>query len=55
VIVTPAEAFVPGREEPPHAVRVCIGAARNRAQLEKGLSIVRSVLQETPGPCLSVL
>ena len=55
VIVTPAEAFVPGREEPPHAVRVCIGAARSRAQLEKGLSIVRSVLQETPGPCLSVL
>src|SRR6185295_4953413 len=23
--VTPSEAFVPGREEPPHAVRVCVG------------------------------
>jgi DNA-binding transcriptional MocR family regulator len=55
VVVTPAEAFVPGREEPPHAVRVCIGAARTRAQLEKGLGIVRSALQETPDPCLSIL
>jgi len=55
VIVTPAEAFVPGREEPPHAVRVCIGAPRSRAQLEKGLGIVRSVLQETPDPCLSIV
>ena len=24
VAVTPAEAFVPGREEPPHAVRICV-------------------------------
>jgi DNA-binding transcriptional MocR family regulator len=55
VIVTPAEAFVPGREEPPHAVRVCIGAPRSRAQLEKGLGIVRGVLQETPDPCLSIV
>jgi DNA-binding transcriptional MocR family regulator len=55
VIVTPAEAFVPGREEPPHAVRVCIGAPRSRAQLEKGLGLIRSVLQETPDPCLSIV
>lgn len=55
VVVTPAEAFVPGREEPPHAVRVCVGAPRSRAQLEKGLRIIRSVLQETPNPHLSVL
>ena len=55
VAVTPAEAFVPGREEPPHAVRVCVGAPRSRAQLEKGLGIIRSVLQETPDPCLSIL
>ena len=55
VIVTPAEAFVPGREEPPHAVRVCIGAPRSRAQLEKGLGIIRGVLQETPDPCLSIV
>lgn len=55
VIVTPAESFVPGREEPPHAVRVCIGAPRSRAQLEKGLGIIKSVLQETPDPCLSIV
>jgi DNA-binding transcriptional MocR family regulator len=55
VLVTPAEAFVPGREEPPHAVRVCIGAPRSRAQLEKGLEIVRGVLQETPDPYLSIV
>jgi DNA-binding transcriptional MocR family regulator len=55
VVVTPAEAFVPGREEPPHAVRVCVGAPRSRAQLEKGLCIIRSVLQQTPDPCLSIL
>lgn len=55
VAVTPAEAFVPGREEPPHAVRVCVGAPRSRTQLEKGLAIIRSVLQETPDPYLSIL
>ena len=55
VLVTPAESFVPGREEPPHAVRVCIGAPRSRAQLEKGLGIVRDALQETPDPCLSIV
>jgi DNA-binding transcriptional MocR family regulator len=55
VAVTPAEAFVPGREEPPHAVCVCIGAPRSRAQLEKGLAIISSVLQEMPDPCLSIL
>ncbi|MDQ3803207.1 MAG: PLP-dependent aminotransferase family protein [Acidobacteriota bacterium] len=55
VAVTPSEAFVPGREEAPHAVRVCLGAPRSRAQLESGLRVVRSVLRGTPDPCLSVL
>jgi DNA-binding transcriptional MocR family regulator len=55
VVVTAAEAFVPGREESPHAVRVCVGGPRSRAQLEKGLRIVRTVLQETPDPCLSIV
>ncbi len=55
VAVTPSEAFVPGREETPHAVRVCLGAPRSRAQLERGLTIIREVLQDTPDPCLSIL
>lgn len=55
VLVTPPEAFVTGREEAPHAVRVCLGATRSRTQLESGLDIIREVLQDTPNPCLSIL
>lgn len=55
VAVTPSEAFIPCREEAPHAVRVCLGAPRSRAQLESGLAIIREVLQGTPDPCLSIL
>jgi DNA-binding transcriptional MocR family regulator len=55
VAVTPSEAFVPGRVEAPHAVRVCLGAPRCRAHLEKGLAIVGEVLRGTPDPALSIL
>lgn len=55
VAVTPSEAFVPGREEAPHAVRVCLGAPRCRAHLEAGLAVVREVLLGTPDPSLSIL
>ena len=55
VLVTPSEAFVPGREEAPHAVRVCLGTPRSRARLESALAIVRGVLEATPDPSLSVL
>ena len=55
VAVTPSEAFVPGRGEAPHAVRVCLGAPRSRAQLEGGLAIVGEVLRGTPDPSLSVI
>ena len=55
VAVTQSEAFVAGREESPHAVRICLGAPRSRAQLEKGLKIVRGVLKGAPNPSLSIL
>lgn len=55
VLVTPSEAFVPGREAAPHAVRICLGTPRSRTQLESALAVVRGVLQGTPDPCLSVL
>ncbi len=55
VAVTPSEAFVAGREESPHAVRICLGAPRSRTQLEKGLTIVRGVLKGAPNPSLSIL
>jgi hypothetical protein len=55
VFVTPPEAFVPGREEAPHAVRVCLGATRSRVQFESDLDIIREVLKDTPNPSLSIL
>lgn len=55
VMVTPPEAFVPAREEAPHAVRVCLGAARTRQQLEKGLKIIRELCRSTPKPTLSII
>ncbi|MFL6254826.1 MAG: PLP-dependent aminotransferase family protein, partial [Pyrinomonadaceae bacterium] len=55
VLVTPSEAFVPGRGEAPHAVRVCLGVPRSRTQLESALGVIRGVLQGTPDPSLSVL
>ena len=55
VAVTPSEAFVAGRGESPHAVRVCLGAPTSRGQLERGLTIVRGVLKAGPNPSLSIL
>jgi DNA-binding transcriptional MocR family regulator len=44
VLVTPAQAFVVGRATAPHAVRVCLAAARNRAELREGLTRLVQVL-----------
>jgi DNA-binding transcriptional MocR family regulator len=44
VAVTPAQAFVVGRATAPHAVRVCLGAARDRVELERGLQTLVEVL-----------
>jgi DNA-binding transcriptional MocR family regulator len=55
VLVTPPEAFVPGREEAPHAVRVCLGAPATRARLKEGLEIIRDLLHSSPKPNLSIL
>lgn len=46
--VAPADAFAVGRAPVPHAVRVGLTAARDRAQLERALTIVGEVLRETP-------
>jgi DNA-binding transcriptional MocR family regulator len=42
--VTPAEAFLVGRGAVPHAVRVCVGAARNEAELDRGLDALVGAL-----------
>ena len=43
VRVTPADAFVVDRAQPPHAVRLCIGAARSRETLARGLDTVAAL------------
>ncbi|MHA1566046.1 MAG: aminotransferase-like domain-containing protein [Alphaproteobacteria bacterium] len=47
--ITPAEAFVVGRAPAPHAVRVCLGGTGTRAELDRGLAILRRLLEEGPG------
>jgi len=47
VLVTPAQAFVVGRATAPHAVRVCLAAARDRAELQEGLT---RLMQALDGP-----
>jgi DNA-binding transcriptional MocR family regulator len=44
VALTPAEAFAVGRDPAPHAVRICLGAARSRESLRRGLGRVADVL-----------
>lgn len=48
--VTPASAFAIGRTAVPDAVRVCLGAARDREQLERGLRVLADLLGATPEP-----
>jgi DNA-binding transcriptional MocR family regulator len=45
VAVTPAEAFAVGRAPVPHAVRLCVGAARTRETLARGLERVADLLR----------
>jgi DNA-binding transcriptional MocR family regulator len=42
--VTPAETFLVGRGPVPHAVRICLGAAKSEAALERGLQAVAEAL-----------
>jgi DNA-binding transcriptional MocR family regulator len=49
VLVTPAEAFGVGRGQLPHAVRLCLGAARSRETLARGLDVVASLLHTSGG------
>jgi DNA-binding transcriptional MocR family regulator len=47
VEVTPADAFAVGRDPAPHAVRLCLGAARSRETLRRALGRVADVLGGT--------
>jgi DNA-binding transcriptional MocR family regulator len=43
--VTAADAFAVGRDPAPHAVRLCLGAARSRETLRRGIARVAEVLR----------
>ena len=45
VVVSPPEAFVVGRAPVPHAVRLCLGAPRTRADLDRALTAVAEALR----------
>ena len=46
--VTGAEAFVVGRANAPHAVRVCVGTPASRREVERGLGILAEMLAGGP-------
>lgn len=46
--VAPAEAFAVGRAPVPHAVRLGLSAARDRAQLDRALAVIAELLREPP-------
>ncbi len=48
VAVTPSQSFLVGRGSAPHAVRVCLGAARDRAELERALDLLAGLLARPP-------
>ena len=55
VLVTPAETFAVGRAPVPHAVRLCLGAARTRAALSRGLGAVAGLLRSGEGSGAAVV
>ena len=46
--VAPAEVFAVGRQPVPHAVRVCLQAARSRGEVESALTILSEILAGPP-------
>jgi len=48
VILSPPELFAVGRESAPHAIRICLGATRDRDSLRQGLSVLADLLGATP-------
>jgi DNA-binding transcriptional MocR family regulator len=55
VWVLPAETFAVGRTPAPNAVRVCLGAARGRAAIERGLEVLAATLRAAPQPAAAVV
>jgi DNA-binding transcriptional MocR family regulator len=55
VLVAGAEAFVVGRSDVPHAVRVSLGRPLTRERLEHGLSVLVDVLEGCTNPCATIV
>jgi DNA-binding transcriptional MocR family regulator len=55
IALTPPSAFVVGRREAPHAVRVCLGAAPGRDRLRAGLRRLADLLRSAPTPIASMV
>jgi DNA-binding transcriptional MocR family regulator len=55
VMLLGADTFTVGRQPPPHAVRLCVGAVRERGQVERGLAVLASLLRRPPVPHLAVV
>lgn len=45
VLVLPMAAFAVGREAPKHALRICLGAARDVSEVEKGMTILSQIMR----------
>jgi DNA-binding transcriptional MocR family regulator len=48
VVVTPAETFVVGRSQAPHAVRVCLSTPGSRDEVARGLAILGELYRSQP-------
>ena len=48
VVLSPPELFAVGRAGAPHAIRVCLGATRDRDTLRRGLSVLADLLGAAP-------
>ncbi|MCC6849809.1 MAG: PLP-dependent aminotransferase family protein [Deltaproteobacteria bacterium] len=55
VAIAPAEVFAAGRGAAPHAVRLGLGGARDRPELERALAVVRDTLAGHGGASPAVL
>jgi DNA-binding transcriptional MocR family regulator len=55
VLVTPARVFAVARDQVPHAVRICVGPARSREALERGLETLARILDAGPEPLKVVI
>jgi len=51
---TSAEAFIVGRAHAPHAVRLCIGTPRDRADVEQGLGVLAEMMARAAARCWRV-